>query len=582
MRQGAGSDETGFSPAVSIEASAGTTADLPADVLLVDDTSGGGLPADSLAPGSALESPSLSTTPSIAPNDSDNWASSLTNGDSFRFDDNQNGVSDQFIGDSGAAAAANGFDGPSDTVTSHFASASDVTLTGTSSNLIQVNSADGSVAASSGWSPGHPDVANTGGTTPPLNIATNVPTFNDPAPSGSASSATANGPILAWIGDLGAGASHGGSPHGGGSGGSGGSPPSTTGASSGLVIDVVYDSSVQNAPAGFTAAVAAVVSYYESVFTDPVTLTIDVGYGEIGGQSLGSNALGESETYLTSVSYAQLQSALAKNANAIGDTAAAASLPATSPVSGQYWLSTAEAKALGITGASSSIDGYVGFSNAASFAYNDSNEVGANQYDFFGVVAHEFSEVMGRQMMTGENFYGGARYEPLDLFHYSAAGVRDFSGTTPGYASATAGNTSLDSFNTNSGGDFGDWAASAGHDAFDAFSYPGVVNAVSASDLALMNHLGWDPAGSTSQQPAPTPVVKIHLAADTGTSSSDNITSNDALTGTADPNAVVKLTSGTQTLGTVTANSSGVWSFTPTGLTNGQYTIVASETNSGG
>ena len=224
-----------------------------------------------------------------------------------------------------------------------------------------------------------------------------------------------------------------------------------------------------------------------NVFTDPVAVTIDVGFGEIDGQSLGSNALGESETYLTSVSYAQLQSALVKNADAIGYTAAAASLPAASPVGGQFWLSTAEAKALGITGASSSLDGYVGFSNAASFAYNDSNGVGANQYDFFGVVAHEFSEIMGRQMMDGENFYGGASYEPLDLFHYSAAGVRDFSGTALGYASATAGKISLDSFNTNPGGDFGDWAASAGHDFFDAFSYPGVVNGVSASDLALMN-----------------------------------------------------------------------------------------------
>ena len=69
---------------------------------------------------------------------------------------------------------------------------------------------------------------------------------------------------------------------------------------------------------------------------------------------------------------------------------------------------------------------------------------------------------------------------------------------------------------------------------------------------------------------------------DTGTSSTDDITSNDALTGTADPNAVVKLTLGTQTLGTTTANASGVWSFTPTGLANGRYTIVASETNSAG
>jgi len=423
-----------------------------------------------------------------------------------------------------------------------------------------------------------------GGGVPPQSVgfAANAPVYNGAAPSGSVSSPTPSGPILAWIGDLGSGASHSGSSGGSGVGGGGGTSHVTTGTSSGLVIDVVYDSSVASAPAGFTAAVAAVVSYYESVFTDPVTVTIDLGYGEIDGQSLGAGALGESETYLTSVSYAQLESALATNANAIGDTAAAASLPATSPVSGQYWLSTAEAKALGISGASSSVDGYVGFSNAVSFAYNDSSGVGANQYDFFGVVAHEFSEVMGRQMMDGERFAGGTSYEPLDLFHYSAAGVHDFSGTTSGYASATGGKTSLDSFNTNPSGDFGDWAASAGNDAYDAFSYPGVVNAVSASDLTLMNLLGWDPAGLVSQPAASTPVVTIQLVSDTGASPTDGITSNDALSGTADPNAVVKLTLGAQTLGTATANASGVWSFTPAGLANGQYTIVASETNSAG
>jgi VCBS repeat-containing protein len=417
-------------------------------------------------------------------------------------------------------------------------------------------------------------VAVDGTATKPSDI-NNVPVYNDPGLSGPPSSPPSNAPILAWIGDTGAGTS------GGGGSSGGGATSHNTAGGSGLVIDVVYDSSVNSAPAGFTAAVAAVVSYYESVFTDPVTITIDVGYGEIDGQRLVSGALGESETYLTSVSYSQLQSALVRNANAIGDTAAATSLPATSPVSGQYWLSTAEAEALGISGASSSVNGYVGFSSANLFAYNDSNGVPANQYDFFGVVAHEFSEVMGRQMMDGENFYGGKSYEPLDLFHYSAPGVRDFSGTTAGYASADGGKTSLDAFNTNPGGDFGDWAASAGNNAFDAFSYPGVVNAVTASGLTLMNLLGWDPA-STTTPPASTPVVTVHLTQDTGWSSSDNITSNDALTGTADTNAIVTLTSGTKTLGTATANASGVWSFTPTGLPNGQQTIIASEMNAAG
>ena len=83
--------------------------------------------------------------------------------------------------------------------------------------------------------------------------------------------------------------------------------------------------------------------------------------------------------------------------------------------------------------------------------------------------------------------------------------------------------------------------------------------------------------GSTSA-----PAVTISLASDTGQSTTDKITSNDALTGSADPNAVVKITEGSNTLGTVTANATGVWSFTPTGLADGQHTVVASETNSAG
>src|SRR5262249_20046585 len=39
---------------------------------------------------------------------------------------------------------------------------------------------------------------------------------------------------------------------------------------------------------------------------------------------------------------------------------------------------------------------------------------------------------------------------------------------------------------------------------------------------------------------------------------------------------------GTAVAATATANASGAWSFTPTGLANGPHTIVASETNSGG
>ena len=68
-----------------------------------------------------------------------------------------------------------------------------------------------------------------------------------------------------------------------------------------------------------------------------------------------------------------------------------------------YVLTTAEAEALGLAG-SSGINGYVGFSSSFAFAYDDSGGVPPGEYDFFGVVAHEISEVMGRSMMDGPSY----------------------------------------------------------------------------------------------------------------------------------------------------------------------------------
>ena len=75
------------------------------------------------------------------------------------------------------------------------------------------------------------------------------------------------------------------------------------------------------------------------------------------------------------------------------------------------------------------------------------------------------------------------------------------------------------------------------------------------------------------------PTVTEALAHSTG---ANNVTSNDALTGTADANATVTLSEGSTVLGSTTANASGVWAFTPTGLAQGSQTITASETNAAG
>jgi uncharacterized repeat protein (TIGR03803 family) len=77
------------------------------------------------------------------------------------------------------------------------------------------------------------------------------------------------------------------------------------------------------------------------------------------------------------------------------------------------------------------------------------------------------------------------------------------------------------------------------------------------------------------------PPLSGRLANDTGSSSSDKITSNDALTGIGLANTAVHFTiDGSPIVTSVTADAQGAWSFTPSGLTDGTHTIVASQTDS--
>src|SRR4029079_11065342 len=126
-------------------------------------------------------------------------------------------------------------------------------------------------------------------------------------------------------------------------------------------------------------------------------------------------------------------------------------------------------------------------------------------YDFQGVVLHEITEVLGRAMNGGAN----ATWYPLDLFHYAAPGVRTLSGTTPGYFSVDNGQTNLNTFNSNAGGDFGDWAGNT-IDGGNAFGWTGAVTPLSAADLAAMDGIGWNLATTGSG-----PVVTAGLASDT-------------------------------------------------------------------
>jgi len=129
-------------------------------------------------------------------------------------------------------------------------------------------------------------------------------------------------------------------------------------------------------------------------------------------------------------------------------------------------------------------------------------------------------------------------------------------------------------------------AATVTADSSGAWAYTptGLTNGahtIAATETDLAGNTGSASLSFTIGGTAPT--VTERLALDTGSSSTDKITSSAALIGTADPNAVVSFTvDGTSIATTATANANGAWSYTPTGLADGQHTIVASTTNAGG
>jgi hypothetical protein len=268
-------------------------------------------------------------------------------------------------------------------------------------------------------------------------------------------------------------------------------------------INITFDSSVANAPDGFTQTVLSVANFYAAKFGDASTLNLNVGFGEVAGSTLPSGALGASSTYLASLGYSTLVSALKGDASSAADSSAIASL-GRDPTGGMghYWISTAEAKALGFSVGSGS-DGSIGFSSTAKFSYDPTHgqPVPAGTYDFYATVAHEFSEVMGRMLLAGERI-GSYRnsYSALDLFHYASRGHRDLSGTQAGYFSVDGGVTNLHNFNTNPSGDFGDWASSGNSpaDSFNAFASSGVNEPISTADITALDAIGWSLAGTTS------------------------------------------------------------------------------------
>jgi autotransporter passenger strand-loop-strand repeat protein len=307
---------------------------------------------------------------------------------------------------------------------------------------------------------------------------------------------------------------------------------------SGLSINLSYDDSMSGAPGGFTgpatSALAQVVSTLEGDFTNPDTLNISVGWGEVegdtsavsGGGAASIRAAGPAYTY--SQIYNALNSGtslLQKQADATLPTPGAASNPYAS---GTFANGIADAQALNLGGQISGvtvtndsvpIDGWIGFASGDNWSYSGSTTP-AGAEDFIGGAEHEISEVMGRVSYLGDTAafsdsndqdvsYPNA-YSPMDLFRYAGPGYRDLtsasadliSGGYPaayptGYFSINSGTTDLATWNNySSNGDLGDWYPIGAPAPNDSFNYidsdSGGYSPLSPTDLASINVIGWE------------------------------------------------------------------------------------------
>lgn len=262
------------------------------------------------------------------------------------------------------------------------------------------------------------------------------------------------------------------------------------------VINLIWDASVANAPAGFKGAIQDAANYLDALITSPITVNIEIGYGEFAGAALPTSTLGETAVLSTStLTLSQFKADLAGlPTSAILQTAIANLSTPGSPST--LTVAAAEAKALGAMPAyGTEIDAAVGFETDPTgrlFTYDPNHRGVLGQVDLIAVAEHELSHALGRLDIPGQS-------TPLDLYRYSAPGVIAAPGATS-YFSINGGVTNLNNFATS--GDTADWASTAGNDANNATINTGYQDLFTAADVTEMNALGFSIASNTPSSSA--------------------------------------------------------------------------------
>jgi hypothetical protein len=278
----------------------------------------------------------------------------------------------------------------------------------------------------------------------------------------------------------------------------------TAQAASALTINFTYDPDATFTTAGLTAqdivamkaANTSAATLLTSNFNDNINVNIKVTAVP------GTGTLGMSSSSLISVNdYAALRNAIMADATTADDNTAlgaGGSVPTgADPITTAhtYFVTLAQAKALGLRpDDAATSDGTFTFGGGHMYTYDPNNRAVAGRIDYIGLALHEFSEIMGRIGLLGQDLGGGPGFMQMDLFHFTGAGTRGLNNGPGRSFSIDNGTTLLKAFNdatVQPMGDAQDWASGT-NDAFNAFSSDGVVNELSEVDLRNMDVIGYN------------------------------------------------------------------------------------------
>jgi hypothetical protein len=257
-------------------------------------------------------------------------------------------------------------------------------------------------------------------------------------------------------------------------------------------INFVYEPDCASAPKGFKTALTYAAEMLDRVITNPITINIGVGWGDVNYEAMSSSNVGEAmpENYAyKSVDFAAKE--LKANASGV-DQQVLADLPSTQSASGD--ISNAQAKAWGLLPATTSgIDGWIGFGSNFQYTTTSPSVPTPNgEFSLVGVALHEITQAMGRVDGNGA----------FSLINYQSAGVLQTSTSTPGYFSLDGGKTDMGDFSTADAADFSfNWKL-RGIDPFNARCYAGsyAATVLSQADNQMMNALGFDTTGPAPNQ----------------------------------------------------------------------------------